>query len=271
MEKNSRQVGDIGRYVRARREATSIDAIEHISSRRRHVQHLTQSDLAELIGMSTVVISQIEQGRYPNLSRTILHRISESLALTQQQHTYLLGLFDKRPLSQRSPGPSPEWLTTSLNHIGHPAMVLNPGYDIVAINEKGKGFFGGINAEFSPNRNAAEVVFTLPAFKEFVPEWHQYAITVVSGIKINYAIFPAWRDYIDTVSKDLSNLSDLFAERWGLDDPLVTPTIEKVFHHPELGILNVRQILTDIIEAPGLTRVEIIPADDETRQKFGRL
>lgn len=271
MRNNSREVRDIGRFVRARREATSIESFAHIPSRRRHVQHLTQSDLAALIEMSTVVVSQIEQGRYPNLSKTILHLMAQALSFTQQQQLYVFGLFDDRPGNQRSPEPSPTWLTTSLNHIGHPTMVMNPGYDIVAVSEKGRGFFGGINAEFSPNRNAAAAVFTLPAFRDFVPEWHQYAITVVSGIKMNYAIFPAWRDYVDKVSQELCEMSDLFKERWDLDDPLVTPTIEKVFRHPELGDLNVRQILTDIIEAPGLTRVEIMPADDDTRRKFEQI
>lgn len=271
MRNNSREVSDIGRFVRARREATAASAFDQIPVRRRHVDYLTQSELASLIGMSTVVISQIEQGRYPNLSKAILHRIAQALSFTEQQQIYIFGLFDDRPSRQLSPTPPPAWLITSIDHIAHPAMVLNPAYDIVAVSAKGRRFFGNIGAEFAPKRNAADTVFNLPGFRSFVQGWLPYAASLVSGMKINYAMYPAWRDYIDETADRLGENSELFASLWHQDDPLAKPTMEKTFHHPDLGSFNGRQILTDIIEVPGLTKVEIIPADEETRNKFGKL
>jgi hypothetical protein len=94
---------------------------------------------------------------------------------------------------------------------------------------------------------------------------------VVSGLKMSYAMFPDARDQIDEVVGGLVQTNAYFAELWAQDDPLVKPTIEKQYKHPGVGQVNVLQILTDIVEAPGLTRIEIIPADEETRYKFERI
>lgn len=271
MQNTSRELRHIGRFIRAMREATPASGYGSLAERRRHVDHLTQNDLADLIGMSVVVVSQIEQGRYLNLSRLILHRIAESLSLTERQSQYLLGLFDERPTNQLRPGPSPEWLVTSINQIAHPVLILNPGYDVAAINPKAQGFFGDMSPHLAPTRNAAFAVFQLPGMRTFLQDWLPYVSSVVSGIHMNFATFPAWREYIEEVAAKLASVNPEFSRLWNQDAPLVRPTIDKVFHHPNLGTMNAKQILTDIIEAPGLTRVEFIPGDDDARRKFSQL
>lgn len=271
MSNNSHEVSAIGRFIRARREATDASAHIETAARRRHVSYLTQRDLAHLIGMSTVVISQIEQGRYPNLSRSILLKISQSLGFSQQQNVYVLGLFDERPAKQFALEPAPAWIHTSINHITHPVVVLNPAFDIVGINEHAKALFGNLSPNFALKRNSALSIFQVPAIREFIVEWEPYAASMVSGMKMNYAMFSGWRDYIDAVAHELCSIDDHFHYLWHQDDPLVKPTFQKQINHTEIGILNVMQILTDIIEVPGLTRIDFTPADDETRGKFERM
>lgn len=267
MEEGPREARDIGRYVRARREATAPTAYSELPNRRRHVQHLTQSDLADLTRISTVVISQIEQGRYPNLNHAILHRIAQTLKLTTQQETYLLGLFEPRAANQKALDPAPDWVHTFITSIEHPVVVVNPAYDIVCVNDPGKA----LNPNFEANRNSATMVFRHPPMREFFVDWLPYVSSVVSGLRMSYAMFPDYRDYIDSIAKQLEATDQIFNDLWNKDDPLVKPTFEKQLNHPELGMLNVLQILTDIVEAPSLTRVEFIPADAETREKFERL
>lgn len=268
MIQDSREAKDIGRFIRARRETTQASDYSEIPNRRRHVAHLAQSDLAHLVHVSTVVISQIEQGRYPNLNRSILQRISQVLNFTQQQNIYLLGLLEDRPAEQHSVVSAPKWLIDSIGQISHPVVVVNPAYDLVSINENATALLGSMGPQFAPRRNSAVSIFQLPTVREFIQDWHAYAATLVSGIKMSYAMFPAWRDYIDDLVVRLESTDPHFHQLWSQDDPLVAPTIEKRFNHPELGILDVNQILTDIVEAPGLTRIDFIPADDETRRKF---
>lgn len=271
MSNNSREAKDIGRFIRARREASDVSSYADIPQRRRHVSHLTQADLADLIGISTVVISQIEQGRYKNLNAAILQKIAHSLRFTHQQEIFMFGLLDERPATQQTPKPAPDWLTATIKGIAHPVMLVNPAYDVIESNTKARTLLSGLSPHFTPQFNGAASVFQSKTAKEFIPDWLAYARSVVSGIKMNYAMFPSWRAYIDSLTDRLAAEDEVFHELWNQDDPLVKPTIEKELSHPELGELNVMQVLIDIIEAPSLTRIDFKPADETTRQKFARL
>lgn len=268
MIENSREAKDIGRFIRARREKTDASNFSEIPKRRRHVPHLTQSDLAELIDVSTVVISHIEQGRYPNLNLAILHRISHTLRLSQQQETYLLGLFEFRTKEQKVSQPAPAWVETSIKQVTHPILVQDPAYGLLCLNKSAQWMFGNLDPGLEPNTNLARFVFENPKVRGFIADWRVYAATVVSGMKMYYAMYPEYRSYIDHIADELQATDSDFRDLWQQNDPLVKPTLEKKFIHADVGEINIRQILTDIVEAPGLTRIDLIPADDTTRRIF---
>lgn len=48
-------------------------------------------------------------------------------------------------------------------------------------------------------------------------------------------------------------------------------TIEKVFNHPILGPVKMNQILSDIVEARNLTKIDFVPADEDSRTKLEAL
>ena len=268
MEPGTPELQDIGRFVRARREAAIAASYEQLPHRRRHVGHLTQGELAELVGVSTAVISQIEQARYPNLSSAILHRISSALRLTPQQDLYLRGLGTPRTISDRNNHPMPAWLIASLASTHHPVIVLNPSYDILLHNDKAKTLFGVYLSRFLRNRNAADTVFGEPGLRSFFEPWSEYAASMVSGLKMSFALFPDFRDQIEDVAARVRTTDDTFRQLWDQSDPLVRPSIEKILRHPVLGELQVYQILTDLVEAKWLTKVEFIPANEETAAKM---
>lgn len=268
MIEDSCEARDIGRFIRARREKTLAHEFRDIPNRRRHVPHLTQSDLAELIDTSTVVVSQIEQGRYPNLNPAILQRLSRVLKLTPQQDSYLLELFKPRPITQKSSLDAPEWVTSSIQLIRHPIVVVDPALGLICLNKTAEWLFESMRPGFTPKSNAAESIFMIPAARKSFVEWEEYTASLVSGLRMTYAMYPEFRDHIDELASRLEVADPHFRTQWNLDDPLLKPTMEKKLIHPEAGELNVLQILTDIVEAPGLTRVELVPADETTRQKF---
>lgn len=271
MPKRVREVKDIGRFIHAQRRKANVEDFPDLPRRRRHVPYLTQDELAALLDVSTVVISQIEQGRYPNLNAPMLHRISATLRLTQQQSNYLRGLLTSRPDHQRSLEPAPDWVAASVKHIEHPVIVVNPAYDLLSVNDKARAFFGDVSLALSTTGNAAASIFQIPAMREFIEEWAAYAASLVSGLRMQYAMFPEYRDYIDDLALRLEEADEMFRDLWNQPDPLVKPTIEKTIDHSMLGRLNILQILTDIVEAPTLTKIEFIAADEETRKKFSRM
>ncbi len=268
VELGTPELKEIGRFIRARREAALAATYDGLPARRRHVAHLTQGELAELVGVSIAVVSQIEQARYPNLSGPILQKISAALRLAPQQDLYLRGMLNPRAQSDRTTQPVPPWLERSLHSIHHPVIVLNPCYDILLHNDKAKALFGPYISRFLRNRNAADTIFGEPGLRTFFNPWLDYAASMVSGLKMSYALFPDFRDQIEVVAHRVEQTDETFRTLWHKADPLVKPTIEKVFNHPTLGELQVYQILTDLVEAKWLTRIEFIPANDETAEKM---
>src|SRR5699024_4442617 len=143
--------------------------------------------------------------------------------------------------------PSPDWVTNSIKLVVHPIVVVDPAYGMVALHDKARALFGDLEPDFAPARNSAISIFQLPAVREFIEDWDAYAATVVSGMKMSYAMYPDYRDYIDQIAHELETSDSHFRELWHSDDPLVVPTIEKQFNHPGVGPLNVLQILNDIV------------------------
>src|SRR5699024_6567338 len=108
------EVKDRGRYIRARRLVSNAADIKSLPRRRRHVPYITQEELAYLIDVSPVVISQIERGRYPNLNSAILGRIARVLAFTQQQELFMFGLLAPVRPKVESHDQAPNWMMESV-------------------------------------------------------------------------------------------------------------------------------------------------------------
>lgn len=259
---------NIGRFIRARRMVTHASTANDLRQRRRHVPYLTQEELAERIGVSGVVISQIEQGRYPNLNTAVLGRIARALSFSNQQEMFAFGLLAPVNPKAETIDQAPQWMLDSIDNSQHPAIIITPAYDLLRWNAKTENMFGAHAAEFFANENAMMPIFGMPEMKTFFADWNEYASTVVSGLRMSYAVHPYLREHITSLAETLSEKHEFFRTCWVKDDPLVVPTIEKELEHPSLGRLRMIQAITVVVEAPNITMVEFLPADDDTRAKL---
>lgn len=262
---------DIGRFIRAKRELAGIDSYPRFPRRRRHVQHLTQGELAELVGVSTIVISQIEQARYPNVTSSVLNKIADALHFTSQQRHYLLGLLQPRAEAQVTEDAAPDWVQGFIEQMQYPAIIVNPVFEVKAANRYAEAFFGAASQQPLQNDNLARLVFLEPKIKALIADQEAMAASLVSGLKMYFAVAPHYRDRIENLGADLSASDEFFRKLWEQDDPLVRATIEKVFNHPILGPVKMNQILSDIVEAPNLTKIDFVPADEDSRTKLEAL
>lgn len=259
---------DIGRFIRARRVATLASNRKEIPQRRRHVPYLTQNDLAELLDVSTVVVSQIEQGKYPNLTESMLERVAHTLAFTQQQKMYMFGLLARRSPVQLQNVVVPQWMQDSITDASHPTLIISPAYDLLKWNSAMDILFNTFANNIFASGNALISAFVESDMERLFVDWDEYARSMVSGLRMSYAVHADMRDYILDLANNLSDQNQRFAELWNEDDPLVVPTIEKEIAHPSLGRLNVIQVITVVVEAPKITKVDFLPANDETRDKL---
>lgn len=262
------EIKDLGRFIRAMRMATDTSDVKELPRRRRRVLHLTQDDLADLIGVSTVVISQIEQGRYPNLGEGLLSRIAHVLSFTTQQEMYAFGLLNERPLKQKQQVIAPRWLVESIGDSLHPVVLLSSAYDMLAYNEALERMFGGLASDVLSYPNAFEPVLAIPELKLFFLDWEEYTSSMLSGLRMSYAVYADLRDHILNLVSTLAEHNDFILERWTADYPLVVPKLEKAIDHPELGLLSMAQITTFVVEAPQVLKVEYLPADEESQAKW---
>lgn len=272
MDAFSSEFHDIGRFIRARRMASNASDLPELPRRsRRHTPYITQSELAELVGVTSVVISQIEQGKYPNLSIALLKRIARVLEFNAQQEMFMLGLHTPAADTQLGKKPAPQWLFDSIADVQHPVFVVNPAYDLSGWNEKAVQILGEHAAEFLGTGNAVVSIFRNPQVKMFFADWTEYATTLVSGLRMSYGVHPNYREYVSRFAAEMSVDDEFFRTLWEKDDPLVVPTIEKDLEHPALGRIRVIQIATVVVEAPTFTMVEWLPADEETRARLDSL
>lgn len=269
MDTFSSEFRDIGRFIRARRmESNALDIPELPKRLRRHTKYVTQTELAELVDVSSVVISQIEQGKYPNLNIPLLKRIARVLEFNVQQEMFMLGLHTPASEVQIEHEPAPQWLLDSIVDTQHPVFVVNPAYDLAGWNASAEKILGAHGSEFLGTGNAVVSVFQIPQLKEYFVDWQEYAASMVSGLKMSYGVHPEYREYVAAFGERMSAEHEFFRNLWEKDDPLMVPTIEKELNHPTLGRLRIYQIITLIVEATNFTMAEWLPADDETREKL---
>lgn len=84
----------IGAYLRQRRLRLDGRPMGPAKDRR-HVDHLTQADVAELAGVSEALVAQIESGRYPNLNERVLGKLARAMRLGPDQESYLRSLLSE--------------------------------------------------------------------------------------------------------------------------------------------------------------------------------
>lgn len=265
------EVKDIGRFIRARRLVSNAEDNKALPRRRRHVPYITQEELAYLVDVSPVVISQIELGRYPNLNTAILGRIAHVLGFTSQQELFMLGLLAPVKPKAESHDQAPDWMLESVADTQHPTVVMTPAYDLLGWNTKTEEMFGDHATEFFAAGNGLTPIFGMEEMRTFFVDWDEYASSVVSGLRMSYSVHSYLREYITELADALCERDEFFRTHWWKDDPLVIPAIEKELEHPAVGGLRMIQVVTVVVEAPNITMVEFMPADDETQAKLESL
>lgn len=262
---------NIGRFIRARRMVSNASAVQELPNRRRHVPYITQEELAYLVNVSAVVISHIEQGRYPNLNAAILGRIARALSFSQQQEMFAFGLLAPVRPKQESHDKAPKWMLDSIADTQHPTLVMTPAYDLLGWNQKTEDMFDVYAAEFFSYSNGMTPIFGMPEMRTFFADWKEYATSMVSGLRMSYAVHSYLRGHILELAEELAGKDELFRTQWLKDDPLVVPKIEKDIQHPSLGLMRIMQVITVVVEAPNIMMVEFLPADDATKARMASI
>ncbi|GAB3930716.1 hypothetical protein GCM10029976_033160 [Kribbella albertanoniae] len=115
----------------------------------------------------------------------------------------------------------------------HPAVVLDPQLEVLAMNLTAERLYGRVAHE----TNLARFVFGNPAARDFLPDWPQIARATIAGLRATATNNPRSAPLRILVA-ELSATSTEFRSLWShsKQDPRASGVIR--LRHPEVGVLR---------------------------------
>lgn len=240
---------ELGRYLAARRAATTPEAAGLRWSGVRRVPGLRREEVALLAGLSVDYYARLEQGREQNPSASVLNALSRAFGLDPDAREHLYRLAGASPTATASP---------CLDHVDPglrqlldawpdtPALVLNRRLDLLALNPLARALY----SPFSQSDNLARMVFLDPAGRDFFDDWERSAESSVANLR--HALgFDAHDAVTLALIAELRTGSARFAALWETNDARGKSREAKVFVHPEVGRLTLEFSSFDVRAAAG--------------------
>jgi transcriptional regulator with XRE-family HTH domain len=245
---------------------------------RRRVPGLRREEVALLAGMSVEYYVRLERGNASGISEGILDGISRALQLDPAQHAHLHDLVRAANQGARAPrrrpatrtqqiGPGTQRLLDAMTTV--PAIVQNGRMDLVATNLLGRALFTEMLREPSGPVNFARFLFLDPRGRTAYRDWNDSAEQIVALLRAASGRSP-WDAGLRDLIEELTDRSSEFRELWGAHDVRVHLAGVKLFHHPEVGDLDLFYEAMQLAADPGLQFIAFTaepdsPSDDALR------
>ncbi|MBU3066855.1 hypothetical protein KO481_35715 [Nocardia sp. NEAU-G5] len=138
--------------------------------------------------MNTDYYTHLEQGLERRPSAQILEALSRVLLLNEALHGHLYQLAGIAPPARVS---SHETVGATLRQLlesysAAPAFVLNPAFDMLAVNGMAEAFF----SPFPRIDNLARMTFLEPVARRFCVDWTWTCRAMVAGLRQAGALYP---------------------------------------------------------------------------------
>lgn len=209
---------NIGAFLRSRRARVRPEAAGLRVMGRRRVPGLRREELAHLAQISIDYYIQLERGRSPGVSNSVLDAIADALHLNQSERDHLRSLArpDKTD-GDRSPIPQivrPGLLRLLEMLDGVPAVVIGRRGDVLVCNRLGGVLLGHSGNE---SLNILRTLFESTDASEAFPDWEGIAGDTVACLADEAARHPGDSQLADLVAK-LSNTNSDFRRLWARHD-----------------------------------------------------
>ncbi|WP_225440248.1 helix-turn-helix transcriptional regulator [Amycolatopsis eburnea] len=241
--------GELGEFLRARRNLASSAAAGFPPDKSRRVPGLRREEVAVLAGVSTDYYTHLEQGRERTPSPKVLAALAGALQLDDlaREHLFQLGI------SGLSQGPSPERvepdLVQLLDRLSEvPALIIGPSQDVLAANRLAVALYSG----FERFDNLIRMIFLDPFARQFFDDWSWATEVAVKNLRSSSASFPRDPRVVHLVG-EMTQRSSAFSRLWSRYEIQPRARDTKIFHHPDVGELRLSHESMAITSAPGQT------------------
>ncbi|TDO46695.1 helix-turn-helix protein [Kribbella sp. VKM Ac-2527] len=229
----------------------------------RRVPGLRRGEVAALAGVSVEYYAKLERGALGGVSASVLDAIARALQLDDAERTHLFhlahaadgtsaGMRPRRRAGKRwTPRPSLQWV---LDKFTAPAIVRNGRMDLLACNHLGRAMHDPLyDAAAGGQPSFARFTFLdLDAAHDFYPDWDGAADICVAILRTEAGRDPHDKELHDLVG-ELSTRSPDFRHRWSSHNVRTHGAGTKLFHHRDVGDLELAYESMDMISDPGLT------------------
>ncbi|MEU6236206.1 helix-turn-helix transcriptional regulator [Kitasatospora sp. NPDC047058] len=238
----------LGEFLKARRALLRPEQAGLPGHGLRRVPGLRREEVALLAGVSTDYYLRLEQGRERNPSQQIVDALARALRLDDEALAHLRRL--ARPVARRRPAGTgrvgPQLLRLMNGWSGTPALVVSGALDVLALNPLAAALYSA----FAQPRNLVRMTFLDPAADAFHRDRSRAARAAVAALRE-----AAGRDRDDPriieLVGELSLKSRAFAELWARHEVRGKTGEAKLFHHPQVGDLDLHYEAFAVRSAPG--------------------
>jgi transcriptional regulator with XRE-family HTH domain len=233
--------GELGHFLRTRRERISPDVVGLPVGPRRRSRGLRREEVALLANVSPTWYTFLEQGRKVRPSVEVLDALADALRLniTERRYVHALGsgpAHSVRPV----PGADPSVAVMVRRLLESDVDARLPAYatdglgGLIAWNARMPEWYDDFAERTGVERNIIWWMFTSPLARERVVDWDGDAQDIVGRIRFFVASTRS-HDLMDRMLGDLRARSAEFARWWDEHDVVEQDARFRTFDHPILG------------------------------------
>ncbi len=268
--------GELGAFLRSRREALSPAEVGLPAASRRRTPGLRRAELATLAQVSVEYLTRIEQGRDTRPSTQILAALADALRLSDADRDYLHQLAvlshgtelcaHARPTAALTVRPT---VQTVLDHLGNtPAVVINHLSDLLAWNHGFERLTRPLGILDGDRPNLLWFTLTHERARDAFPDWDDVADQQVADLHELRRGDPGTDAFADRLARSIGTP---FTHRWERR-PLAGPrTGVRAFAHPEVGVLRLAFETLELADLDHQRLLIYLPADAATAVGLDRL
>jgi transcriptional regulator with XRE-family HTH domain len=254
----NRPRGELGNFLRSRRERLDPKAVGLPVGRRRRTAGLRREEVAELAGIGVDWYVRLEQGRAVSPSLTTVDALARALRLSKVEHAHLralTGTGSRRPFVRES---VPAAIARLVESLDQPAYVAGRRWDVLAWNKAADEIFA-FSRLAEEDRNTLVCMLTNPATRRlFGRGWTDEARRMVAQFRATHDLWaddPAFVDLLERLRRGCAE----FAGWWKAHDIKPVAAGRKLMKHPKRGVLRFEHASFQANDDPALKLIIYTP------------
>ena len=267
--------GELGAFLRSRREALRPEQVGLPAGPRRRTPGLRRAEVATLAQVSVEYLTRLEQGRDNRPSPEILAALADALRLddADRRHLQQLASVDhhrhlcagERPSVSRTVRPTVRTLLEALRD--RPAYLLNRLADVLAWNEPFDRLARPLGLLDGEHPNLIWYVLADERAREHFPDWADLADQQVADLHRLRDGDPATDAFAERLDR---TVGEPFRSRWQRRPVAARSSGIRTLRHPEVGPLR---LAYETLELAGDQQRLVVaqPADADSAAALDRL